>query len=166
MSWEKDLPAALARWLAERGIPARTGWTGTPCTGLTAPAAVVTVREFFADCAGFTDYLGEQYNEETARWEEVYGKKVRLTLGLDLYAPERSSEGEMQGLLEQIVRVLTLECPEGMQVGEFACAETRWDGEQRKLKREVSLKCTLWLRAAIAESGEFLDFELRGGWKI
>ena len=166
MSWEKDLPAALAQWLSERGIPARTGWTGTPCSGLTAPTAVVTVRGFAADCGGFADYLGERYDEEKSRWEEVYGKKVQLTLGLDLYAPERSSEGEMQALLEQIVRVLTLECPEGMQVGEFTCAETKWDEGQRKLKREVSLKCTLWLQAVMDEYGEFLDFELRGGWKV
>ena len=165
MNWEKQLPDALVRLLREHGVPARTGWTGEEREPLTAPIALVTVREYTACCAGFGDYLGERYNGEKALWEELYGKKVDAVLGLDLYAPERSNEGEMQELLEQIVRVLTLESPAGMQMGEITCAEVTWDERQRILKREVSMKCTLWLQAVCTEIGEFLDFELRGGCK-
>lgn len=165
MSWEMELPAALAQWLKERGIPALTGWTGEGRGPMTAPAALVTVREYTAGSAGFADYLGERYNGEKGLWEELYGKKVEAVLGLDLYAPERGSEGEMQKLLEDIVRVLSLECPEGLKVGELTCGGTKWDEKQRRLKREVSVSCTLWLQAVCSETGEFLDFELRGGWK-
>jgi len=165
MNWESELPAALAEWLKERGIPALTGWSGQERSALTAPAVVVSVREYTACSAGFSDYLGERYDEESARWEELYGKKVEALLGLDLYAPERSSEGEMQRLLEKMVRTFSLECPEGMRVGELACGGTKWDEKQRRLKREVSVKCTFWIRAVWGDSGEFLDFELRGGWK-
>lgn len=165
MNWESDLSAALANWLSERGIPALTGWSGEKRGDMTAPAAVVTVREFTAGHAGFADYLGERYNGEKAVWEELYGKRVQVTLGLDLYAPERGSEGELQTLLEQIVRALSLESPAGLQVGEIACGETKWDEAQRRLKRQTSVQCTLWLQAVCTEIGEFLDFELQGGWK-
>ncbi len=165
MSWEEKLPAALARWFQERELPVHAGWTGEHRASVTGATAVVTVQRYEARSAGLGDYLGERYNGETGRWEEVYGRAVSATLGLDLYATERGSEGELQQLLEGLVGVLTLEPPAGLLVGDITCGETRWDEEQRCLKREVRAACTLWLQAVQAETGEFLDFELRGGWK-
>lgn len=166
MSWQTELPTALCEWLSERDIPALTGWTGMERGKMDAPAVLVTVREFDARSAGFEDYLGEAYNEEKGTWEELYGKKAEVTLGLDLYAPERASEQSLQTLLERLICLLTLEAPDGLQVGKITCGQTGWDENQRRLKREVSAQCTLWLRAVCTEGTEFLDFELRGGWKI
>ena len=132
---------------------------------MTAPIVLVTVKEYNACSAGFEDYLGEQYNEENGTWEELYGRKAEVTLGLDLYAPERASEQSLQKLLERLISLLTLEAPDGLQVGNITCGQTKWDEGQRRLKREISARCTLWLRAVCSEGTEFLDFELRGGWK-
>lgn len=165
MSWETKLPNQLCQWLKEREIPALTGWTGVERNAMSAPAVLVTVKEYHACSAGFEDYLGEQYNEEKGIWEELYGKKVEVTLGLDLYAPERESEQSLQTLLERLISLLTLEAPDGLQVGNITCGQTKWDEGQRRIKREVSARCTLWLRAVCSEGTEFLDFELRGGWK-
>ena len=127
---------------------------------------VVTVREYEADSGGFFYYLGERYNEDTAAWEECYGRKLSLSLGLDIYWPETGGEKESQQLLEKLVQVLTLESPEGLGVEQVTCGETLWEEKKRLLKREVTAKCTAWLVAQAGTDGEFLDFELRGGWKI
>lgn len=165
MSQELGIAAVVCRWLNERGIPAAEGWTGQPRPCAEEPVVVVTVQEYTAATAGFEHYLGERYNEETANWEELYGRKVELTLGLDLYAPEREKEAALQDLAQRLAGILTLETPEGLQVGKITCGKTEWDEQQRRLKREMSASCMAWLRAACAEGAEFLDFELRGGWK-
>lgn len=165
MSWETKLPNQLCEWLKQREIPALTGWTGVERSAMAAPAVLVTVKEYSACSAGFEDYLGEQYNEEKGTWEELYGRKAEVILGLDLYAPERESEQSLQTLLERLISMLTLEIPDGLQVGNITCGQTKWDEGQRRIKREVSARCTLWLHAVCSEGTEFLDFELRGGWK-
>ena len=166
MSQDLGVPAAVAAWLSEREIPALSGWRGMERKLITAPTSVVTLREYAALPAGFEHYLGERYNEETAAWEEIYGRKVELTLGLDLYAPEMGCGEDLQGLLERLTQALTLGAPAGLQVERITCGQTRWDESQRLLKREVSAVCTAWLVAVCPEGAEFLDFELRGGWNI
>ena len=165
MSQTMGISAAVCRWLTERGIPAVEGWLSRPRARTEGPVVVVTVREYTAQSAGFEHYLGERYNEDTAAWEELYGRKVELTLGLDLYAPEGESEGVMQLLAQRVAGVLTLEAPEGLQVGNVTCGKIEWDENQRRLKREMNACCTAWLQAVCTEESEFLDFELRGGWK-
>ena len=165
MSREMGIAAAVCRWLTERDIPAREGWSGEVRPAAEEVVVLVSVREYTARCAGFEHYLGERYNEETAAWEELYGRKVELTLGLDLYAPEREKEENLQKLAQRLAGVLTLEAPEGLQVEQITCGSTQWDEKQRRLKREMSARCTAWLRAVCAGEQEFLDFELRGGWK-
>ena len=165
MNQQLGISAAVCRWLTERGIPAREGWSGQARNAPGEAFVLVSVREYAACNAGFEHYLGERYNEETAAWEELYGRKVELTLGMDLYARERENEGALQELAQKVAGALTLETPEGLQIGRITCGETQWSEKQRCLKREMSAACTAWLRAVCSEGGEFLDFELRGGWK-
>ena len=166
MSERLSLPAGLARWLEQRDIPALAGWSGEAHPRVERPTVVVTAREYEAGTGGFFHYLGERYNEDTAAWEECYGRKLRVSLGLDIYWPETGREKDSQQLLEKLVQVLTLERPEGLGVEQVTCGETLWEEEKRLLKREVTVKCTAWLVAQADADGEFLDFELRGGWKI
>ena len=165
MNQTMGISAAVCQWLTEREIPAVEGWLSEPRNKAEGPIVVVTVREYTAQNAGFEHYLGERYNEDTASWEELYGRKVELILGLDLYAPERESEGAMQLLAERVAGALTMETPEGLQVGNVTCGKTEWDEKRRLLKRGMSACCTAWLQAVCTEENEFLDFELRGGWK-
>ena len=162
----KELCSGVASWLRARDIPARTGWSGRERERIGAPFVLVSLRRCDALSGGFQEYLGELYNENTGAWEEFYGKKLELELGLDLYAPEAASEDALQELAEKLVQALTLEQPQGLRVGEITCGGIEWDRNQRCLRQEITAKCTAWLRAVCADSGEFLDFELRGGWKI
>ena len=162
----KQLCSGVATWLTGRDIPARAGWSGGERERMSAPFVLVTLRRCDALSGGFQEYLGELYNEDIGAWEEFYGKKLELELGLDLCAPETASEDQIQPMTEKLVQLLTLEQPEGLRVGEITCGGIEWDKDQRCLRQEITAKCTAWLRAVCADSGEFLDFELRGGWKI
>lgn len=162
----QTIAAGLAGWLEERGIRALTGWSGQERGREREPTVAVTVREFEAGSGGFGHYLGERYEEESACWVEVYGRRVELTLGLDIYAREGESEEKLQRLAEELARVLTREEPLGLRVEKLICGPCRWDEKQRRLCREVSARCIGWLEASRVDESEFLDFELRGGWKI
>ena len=165
MKRDLGIPAAMAAFLAERGLPVRAGWSDTERIPLTEPLVLVTLRSYETGHGGFAHYLGERYNEETAAWEECYGRKAEVELGLDLVAPERCSREELGKLMERVAGTLAVEAPEGIQIKSLSCGATEWDEKQRCLRRQVSAACTAWLLALSREEGEFLDFELRGGWK-
>ena len=157
---------AVTAWLNEREIPARGGWSEEERIAEDRPIVMVSVKSYAAAHGGFENYLGERYDTDTAAWEEVYGKRVELELGLDLYAEETCGQEWFQETAQELIRVLTLETPAGLRVDEIRCGEIRWDEKLRCLKQEITARCTAWLVAVRREGTEFLDFELRGGWKL
>lgn len=156
---------AVERWLAERGVPAREGWSGTARPPLTGPTVVVTVRGMQALPGAFARYLGEKFDEETGGWRECYGRRLTLELGLDLYAPEETAQGELGAALDALTRTLSAECPPGLRLEKLTCGEIGWDKGQRALRQEVRGTFSAWLEAEAEEGETFLEFELRGGWK-
>lgn len=161
----ENLRNRLADYLLEQGVNARTAWPEGERLEVEQPVVVVSLRGCQSGPAGFQDYLGERYNEETGLWEELYGRKAELTFGLDLYAPARCGEGEMQDAFDGLAAALTLGAPDGMAVMEYSCGETEYDSRARLRKRTVQAVCGAYL-CAVAQPGEaFLDFELRGGLK-
>ena len=89
----EQIRQTMADYLCQQGVPAVTAWPAAPRQEWTEPVVVVSVRGCRAGSASFQDYLGERYDERSGRWEERYGKRAQLTLGLDIYArrggPER-----------------------------------------------------------------------------
>lgn len=155
----------MADYLNGRGVRAMAAW---PEAGLPVgrePVAVVSLRGCQAESAGMMDYLGEGINEETGLWEEHYGKKLRLTFGLDLYAPEQGDGADLQGAFDALAQALTLGGPQGLAVREFSCGETVFDPGTRMRKRPVQAVCDGFLCACVQSGGAFTDFELRGGLK-
>lgn len=152
----------LAAYLSQRGVPAVTAFPASPRKEETEPVAVVSLRGCRTAPFGFRNYLGEQYAEETGRWEERYGHRAELTFGLDLYAPERGDGESLQKAFDALAGVLLLNGPEGMELKELSCGETVRDGESRRLKRPVEAVFVLCLSAVVDAGGIFTDFELRG----
>ena len=152
----------MARYLREKGVRARTAWPPERPRELDRPEVLVSLRGCRMGPGGFQDYLGERYDERSGRWEERYGKRAQLTLGLDIYAPEREDGEAVQSAFDALAGVLVLGGPEGLDLQEFSCGQTAWDGESRRLKRPVEAVCTAWLCAVTDAGGVFVDFELRG----
>lgn len=155
----------MAEYLAQQGVNAVTAWPGQERKYLNEPVVVVSLRGCQAGPAGFQDYLGERFNEETGLWEELYGRKAVLTFGLDLYAAPESSGADLQQAFHRLAQALTMGSPEGLQVQEFSCGETEYDEKARLHRRKAQAVCTAYLYAVAQTGDEFLDFELRGGLK-
>ena len=155
----------MADYLNAHGVNAVTAWPESAAPLGREPVAVVSLRGCKAQSAGLLDYLGEQFNEENGLWEERYGKQVRLTLGLDLYAPAKGDGAALQRAFDELARALTLGGPEGLSVREFSCGETSYDSGTGMRKRPVQTVCDGFLWAAARPGGTFSDFELRGGMK-
>lgn len=157
-----QLTGFLAQRLREYGVDAVEAWDGQTRRELTAPAVAVSLRGCAADSGGFARYLGEQYNQETGRWEELYGRQAKLTIGLDVYAP-RGQEQALQHTVEQMLQALDAQSGRELCLEEVAWEETGYDAGQRLLCRPVKAVCRARLYAAAQEGEEFVDFEIRGG---
>lgn len=155
----------MTQYLQEQGLSAMTAWLQEERQKQSSAVVVVSLRKCQAGPSGFQDYLGERYNEDAGRWEELYGKRVQLTFGLDLYAAANLGEGAIQAAFDQLAGALQDGCPEGLEVVEFSCGETAYDSGGRLLKRAVEVLCTAYLYAVTEPGGVFLDFEIRGGIK-
>lgn len=152
---------AMADYLTNHGISAAAAFPQT-MRKEAGPVAVVFLRGCQAESSGFQDYLGERFNEETGLWEELFGKKAKITFGLDLYAGEKGDGQQLQQAFDQLAGALILGGPDGLRVEGFSCGQTEYDGESRRLKRSVQAVCTVYLSAVEHSGGKFVDFELRG----
>ena len=110
--------------------------------------------------SGLGNYLGDRFDPDTGRWEERYGRRAKITLGLDLYAPEKGDGALLQAAFDALAEALLLGEPEGLAVEEFSCGQTVRDGESRRLKRPADAVCTAWLSAGTDAGGAFTDFDL------
>ena len=152
----------MADYLCERGVPAVTAWPESRRQEREEPVVVVSIRGCKASPASFQNYLGERRDETTGRWEERYGRRAELTFGLDIYAPEKGDGACVQTAFDALAGVLILGAPDGLELREFSCGQTVWDGENRRFKRPVEAVCAAWLCAVSDAGGAFTDFELRG----
>ena len=152
----------MAEYLAQHGVKAGAAWPQGEREPLEGASASVSLRGCRAGPSGFQDYLGERYNQEAGRWEELYGRRAELTFGLDLYAPAQGGGAEIQQAFDRISAAFAAGGPQGLEIQEFSCGETSYDRGGRLLKRQVQVVCSAYLYAVAEPGGEFLDFEIRG----
>ncbi len=123
------------------------------------PVAAVSLRACQGGPGGFRDYLGERYDESTGQWQELYGRRVTLTFGLDLYG---ESAGELQTAYDRMAEAFQWEGPAGLALRELSCGETEFDRAAGLYRRAVTAVCQGYLYAVADEGGTFLDFVVRG----
>lgn len=96
----------LTAHLNGRGVPAVPAWSGTERRLPGGPVAAVSLRGCRWSPAGFQDYLGERYDPEAGRWEELYGRRVKLTFGLDLYGERAQGDRALQAAFDALAGAL------------------------------------------------------------
>ena len=158
----EQIRAQMAEHLNSHGVVAVTAWPDSGRTEEDRVVAVVSLRGCQVGPAGFQNYLGERYDQETGLWQERYGRRARLTFGLDLYAPKQGSGQQVQEAFDRMAGALLTGGPAGLAVEEFSCGETGYDPESRRLKRPAQAVCTAILYETVRAGVEFVDFELRG----
>ena len=153
---------AVAGFLREQGIDAVAAWDGGERARRKAPVVVVSLRGVQGGPAGLQDYLGERLDPETGRWEELYGKRAELSLGLDIYSPEALGEAGCAAAFARLSEVLADGRLAGLSVQELSCGEAEYVREQGRFRCRASARCQVYLYARTDETGAFTDFTVRG----
>lgn len=158
-----EIRGRMAAFLTQQGLEAVTAWPEQRRTRREGAAAAVSLRGCEGGPAGFQDYLGERYNQETGRWEELYGRRVKITFGLDLYAAGRSGgAAAIDRALDALSAAFSGPGPEGLDILEFSVGETEFQEDSQLYHCPVEAVCQARLYAVADEGGAFLDFEIRG----
>ena len=149
----------MTAFLTARGVQAVAAWPGQGRRRLSGPVAAVSIRACEGGPSGFRDYLGERYDRDSGQWQELYGRKVQVTFGLDLYG---ESAGELQTAYDRMAEAFQWEGPAGLALRELSCGETEFDRAAGLYRRAVTAVCQGYLYAVADEGGTFLDFVVRG----
>ena len=155
----ENIREQMVDYLKERGVQAFAAWPAGERPVQEGALVVVSLRGCQAGPAGFQHYLGERYDERTGLWQELYGRRVTLTFGLDLYG---ESAGELQTAYYRMAAAFQWEGPAGLALRELSCGETEFDRAAGLYRRAVTAVCQGYLYAVADEGGTFLDFVVRG----
>ena len=159
----EELRQSVADFLISHGLPAVTAWSESRRTRPGEAVAAVSMRSMECRTPGFQDYLGERYNETLGRWEELYGRKVAFTFGVDVYGA--TAEIVREGI-NTLSLALSREGPAGLQPTELQVGEATYQESDRRYMCPAQVRFAAWLTAVTGEDGSFLDFEVKGEHKI
>lgn len=151
--------------LIQGGISAVTAWSGEEKRRRSEPVVAVSLRGCRGAPSGFQDYLGERYNAAAGRWEELYGRRAKLTFGLDIYAAGRGGAAGCQAVFDRMAETLRDGAPLGLSLASLSRGEIRYEEETGLFVCPAWAVCDAYLYAVADEGGAFLDFEVRGGKK-
>lgn len=157
-----ELQAGLADFLKQRGIPAVASWQPGCRVDGEKPIVLVSLDKLDCGPTAMQDYLGQVLDEETGIWQEMYGRRARMTFLLDVLARPGVGAQECRTVFEQLLRTVQREKPVGLSVLELKGQEPEYDEKEGLLRLRCQLECAGWLYAAGDEAGSFLDFTLRG----
>ena len=163
MKGVQELRQELAGYLTQHGLEAMPAWGEEKRQRLGKAVAAVSLRGMECKGSGLQDYLGERFDRESGQWEELYGKTVELTFGLDVYA---ATAEEVHSGLELLIAALDRDGPAGMKVVELSLGEPVYKQESKGYVCPVQGRFQVWAVAVDREDGSFLDFEVRGENKV
>lgn len=154
----------MTEFLRSQGLNAVTAWPEAGRKKCRGVAAAVSIRTCEGGPGGFQDYLGERYSQESGRWEEIYGRRIKITFGLDLYAGRTAAGGEstLRRAFDTLTEALHTKGPEGLRVLELSAGEVEYRQEYELFHCPAEAVCEAYLYAVADEGGAFLDFEIRG----
>ena len=123
----------------------------------TAVAAVGT-KETVIEESGAAQYLGEKVDEATQETVSVYGRKMLLTLLIEVYAPRTLGAAGCEKAAEAVTPL-----PEGLKLGSLQWGKIGWDKTTGMFRLDASAKYAAYFVAEAAEDETvFTDFVLKG----
>lgn len=129
----------------------------------TDAVCVVGMREETITESGLMAYLGKHTDETTQEVKEVYGRRLRLRLSLDVYAPREQKAAGCESAAEKVTQALLTVLPEGLRAKEIGWEETGWDKVSGRFRRRGSAEYEAYFAAEAAEDETvFTDFILKG----
>ena len=156
----------MAEFLNRNGVEAVCAYPDGGRTRRDGAVAAVSVRACQGGPEGFRDYLGERYDEASGTWQELYGRRITLTFGLDLYAQREGGAAAIQSAYDKLSEAFQWEGPAGLPLQELSCGETEFDPAAGLFHRPVTAVCRGFVYAVASEGGVFLDFIVRGETRV
>lgn len=127
------------------------------------PVIAVGAKQTELTEAGLFHYLGEQYDAESGRTVEVYGRKLKMTVTLDAYAPRRKGARGCERAAETASEALVETELDGVTLEALTWERTEWDKEYGMFVRRGTARCTAcFVATADEESAVLTDFILKG----
>ena len=163
-AWDK-IRSCMVQYLTEHEVQAVTAWPEGGQSWRPGPVAAVSLRECRSLGSGFGDYLGERYDTESGHCQELYGKRLEVRLGLDLYAAEEGAAQRIQESFDKLMEAMQSGRPAGLKMTGLTCGETGYDQNLGLYCRPAEAVCIAYLYAVAEEGGAFLDFEIKGEWE-
>ena len=128
----------------------------------TAVAAVGT-KETVIEESGAAQYLGEKVDEATQETVSVYGRKMLLTLLIEVYAPRTLGAAGCEKAAEMVTQALMTALPEGLKLRELHLGQTEWDKVTGMFRLCASVRYAAYFLCERAEDETvFTDFVLKG----
>ena len=147
------LQAAGLQTLPRMETGERKDWGG--------PVAVVGVAQAAGKAMGLGNYLGTVYDSGTGTEREVYGRLLEIAVSVDIYAPGGAADCE--AAMETAAEALLDGLPAGLRLKGIQWGEAKWDGDSRLYVRRGKAEYDAQFTAAASpETGELLDFQLKG----
>ena len=128
----------------------------------TAVAAVGT-KETVIEESGAIEYLGEKVDEAPQETVSVYGRKLLLTLLIEVYVPRTVGAAGCEEAAEAITQAMKKEMQEGLKLRTLQGGKTGWDKTTGMFRLDASAKYAADFVAEAAEDETvFTDFVLKG----
>lgn len=124
-----------------------------------------------AGCAAIESYSEEQLKRYatavaavgTKETVSVYGRKMLLTLLIEVYAPRTLGAADCEKAAEAVTQALMTALPEGLKLGSLQWGKTGWDKTMGMFRLDASAKYAAYFVAEAAEDETvFTDFVLKG----
>lgn len=157
-----QLRRSVVELLREYGLYAVTAMEPDSRKRWDGPVAAVSLCRVVCAPGGFQDYLGLRDNRDTGGRDELYGRGVELTLGLDIYAPRNGGESACQQALGIMAEALACRGAGGLSIQELQSGSVEFLERDGLYRLPVNCTCKGWLVAAVDSSGAFMDFEVKG----
>ena len=107
---------AVVKAVAEAGCAATAAYGAEELKRYERAVAAVGVRETRITKAGLIGYLGRRTDERTQETAECYGRRMELSVSLDIYAPRTLGAQGCEDAAETAAQALTTALPEGLRL--------------------------------------------------
>ena len=159
----QQVKTAVVDALEGAGLSAMSAYSEEQLKKYTTAVTTVGLREMRVTESGAMEYLGERYDAVQGTMLEVYGKKLTLSLSLDVYAPRTLGAEGCEEAAEEITRVMMSALPSGLRVRELSWEKTEWDKTYGMFRLSAQAAYEAYFVAETAEeTAVFTDFILRG----
>ena len=155
---------AVVGVLSENQLRAMQGFPESATQLRAGTLVCVSVKDARSLSSGMGEYLGRSFDPQGNDKGEIYGLKLEMVIGLDIFAPPGEGHGAAECLeyYGAISRALS-SLPAGLKIKELRCGAAEPDSLTEGYKCPAEIHCVAHIIGeADADTGEFLDFNLKG----